>query len=243
VNRVSFNGGSNGVRAQPTSAELAAGRDRHIEATSAQRQHDQTARSNPQLRAAANHGNPPIAATPRAGNFSNPVPAQHAGGVARPNPEPRQGTPRPTQEATPNRDVNRDVAAPRERVNPQPREAAPQREAPAPRQAAPQREAPAPRPAAPQREAAPPREAPPPRQPPPAPVEQHRQPAQTQQVRPAAPAPQPQQARSAPQPQQMRPAPQPQQMRPAPQPQQVRPAPQPREAPRPPEHPQEHEHH
>ena len=128
VNRVSFNGGSNGVRAQPTSAELAAARDRHIAATPVQRQHEQTARSNPQLRAAANHGNPPIAATPRAGNFSNPVPAQHAG-------------------AMPNRDVNRDVAVPRG-VNPQPREAAPQRGA------------------APQREAAPPREAPPPRQPP-----------------------------------------------------------------------------
>jgi hypothetical protein len=194
VNRVSFNGGSNGVRAQPTSAELAAGRDRHIEATSAQRQHDLTARSNPQLRAAANHGNPPIAATPRAGNFSNPVPAQHAGSLARPNPEPRQNTPRPTQEATPNRDLNRDVTAPRERVNPQPREALPTRPAAPQREVAPQREAPSPRQAAPQREAAPPREAPPPRQPPPAPVEQHRQPAQTQPVRPAAPAPQPREA-------------------------------------------------
>jgi len=96
VNRVSFNGG-NGIRAQPTSAELAAGRDRHIEVTPAQRQHEQTARTNPQLRAGRHHGNPPIAATPRAGNFSNPVPAQRAGAgnTERPNPQPRSSTPRP----------------------------------------------------------------------------------------------------------------------------------------------------
>jgi len=92
--RVSFNGGNGGIRAQPTSAELAAAHDRHIEATPAQQQHEQTARSNPQLRAATNHGNPPIAATPRAGNFSNPVPAQHAGtmSVVHPNPQPRPST-------------------------------------------------------------------------------------------------------------------------------------------------------
>src|ERR1700727_330601 len=64
VTRVSFNGGSGGVRVQATSAELAAGRERHIEATPAQREHMQTARTNPELRASSNHGHPPIAATP-----------------------------------------------------------------------------------------------------------------------------------------------------------------------------------
>ncbi|HSZ09909.1 MAG TPA: YXWGXW repeat-containing protein [Steroidobacteraceae bacterium] len=115
--RVSFNGGNGGIRAQATPGELAAARDRHIEATPVQRQHEQTARSNPQLRAAANHGTPPIGATPRAGNFSNPVPAQHAGtmSVVRPNPQPRQSTPRQGSEAAPERAPvapNRAPAAP-----------------------------------------------------------------------------------------------------------------------------------
>lgn len=82
--RVSFNGGNGGVRAQPTAGEAAAARDRHIEATAAQREHLQKARGNPELRAASNHGRPPVAATPRAGNFSNPVPARNA-----PAPSPR----------------------------------------------------------------------------------------------------------------------------------------------------------
>src|SRR5258708_15053999 len=112
VNRVSFNGG-NGVRAQPTSGELAAARDRHIEVTSAQRRHEQTARANPELRAAANQGRPPIAATPRAGNFSNPVPARNA-------PQARLSTPHPTQQGTPNRGAtpNREAAPNRGGVTP-----------------------------------------------------------------------------------------------------------------------------
>src|ERR1700761_290177 len=81
VTRVSFNGGNGGVRAQASSAELAAARDRHIEATPAQREHDETARGKPELRAASNHGRPPIGATPRAGNFSNPTPARNTGTV------------------------------------------------------------------------------------------------------------------------------------------------------------------
>jgi hypothetical protein len=70
VNRVSYNGGSGGVRAQPTANELAAASAHHLPPTRAQQQQVQTARSNPALRASANHGNPPIAATARAGAFS-----------------------------------------------------------------------------------------------------------------------------------------------------------------------------
>ncbi len=70
VNRVSYNGGNGGVRAQPTSAEEAAIRERHITATTGQRQQEQTARSNPELRVSRNQGRPPIAATPRPGAFS-----------------------------------------------------------------------------------------------------------------------------------------------------------------------------
>ena len=70
INRVSYNGGSGGVQAQPTAEELAAVHARHLPLTAAQQQHVQLARSNPSLRASANHGNPPIAATAKAGVFS-----------------------------------------------------------------------------------------------------------------------------------------------------------------------------
>jgi hypothetical protein len=70
VNRVSYNGGSGGVQAQPTAVELAAAHAQHLAPTAAQQQHVQTARSNPALRASANHGNPPIAATAKPGVFS-----------------------------------------------------------------------------------------------------------------------------------------------------------------------------
>src|SRR5450631_2342191 len=70
VNRVSYNGGNGGVRAQPSPTQLSAARDRHIDVTPMQRQHEQAARSNPVLRASENKGQPPIAATPRPGAFS-----------------------------------------------------------------------------------------------------------------------------------------------------------------------------
>jgi hypothetical protein len=81
VNRVSFNGGTGGVRAQPTAEEQSAERERHIATVPAQHQHEAAARNNPTLRASANQGHPPIAATPRPGAFSGK-------GVV----EPRQGT-------------------------------------------------------------------------------------------------------------------------------------------------------
>ena len=67
VNRVSYNGGNGGVHARPTAADEAAARDRHVAVTPVQHQHEETARSNPQLRLAQNKGRPPIAATARAG--------------------------------------------------------------------------------------------------------------------------------------------------------------------------------
>jgi WXXGXW repeat (2 copies) len=69
VPRASFNGGNGGVNARPTSREEVAARERHIAPVAAQNQQEQTARSNNQLRASANHGNPPIAATTKAGAF------------------------------------------------------------------------------------------------------------------------------------------------------------------------------
>jgi WXXGXW repeat (2 copies) len=60
--RVSFNGGTGGVEARATPQQEAAARERHIAPVAAQTSHVQQARSNPELRASANHGNPPAAA-------------------------------------------------------------------------------------------------------------------------------------------------------------------------------------
>jgi hypothetical protein len=70
VTRVSYNGGSGGVQAQSTAAESAVAHAQHLSPTAAQKQHVQVAHSNPALRVSANHGNPPIAATPKPGVFS-----------------------------------------------------------------------------------------------------------------------------------------------------------------------------
>ena len=80
VNRVSYNGGNGGITARPTPAEEAAANERHIAPVAAQTQHVQAARSNPQLRASANQGKPPIAATARPGEFRDgAIPAREAG--------------------------------------------------------------------------------------------------------------------------------------------------------------------
>jgi hypothetical protein len=60
--RVSYNGGTGGVEARATAQQEAAGRERHIAPVAAQTTRAQEARSNPELRATANHGNPPAAA-------------------------------------------------------------------------------------------------------------------------------------------------------------------------------------
>jgi WXXGXW repeat (2 copies) len=84
VTHVSFNGGAGGVRAQATSAELAVAREPHVAAVAAQREHEQTARSNPALRASNNKGKPPIAATAKPGAFSGAgvVAAKKGGAVS-----------------------------------------------------------------------------------------------------------------------------------------------------------------
>src|SRR5579863_1123917 len=68
--RYSFNG-PNGVNERPTAQEEAFSHERHTPPVAAQTQHFQEARNNPQLRVSANHGNPPIAATPKPGAFSD----------------------------------------------------------------------------------------------------------------------------------------------------------------------------
>jgi hypothetical protein len=71
VARVSYNGGNGGIDARPTAQEEAAAHERHIPPVAAQTQHVSAARANPELRASANHGKPPIAATPKPGAFED----------------------------------------------------------------------------------------------------------------------------------------------------------------------------
>ena len=123
-NRVSFNGGHDGVQVRATSHEEAAGRERHIAPAAAQTQHVQSARANPELRASANHGKPPIAATAKPGAFKDSgavgareggtvhtAPAASANSNARPSgeaPQPITETNRPASEtARPAAETNR----------------------------------------------------------------------------------------------------------------------------------------
>ena len=116
INRVSYNGGSGGVEARATTAEMAAERDRHLPPLAAQTQHAEAARNNPQLRASANQGRPPIAATQRPNEFSGHavVAAKEAGathhapvrpgsiGAAAPTPSHAQDIPPARYDAPPN---------------------------------------------------------------------------------------------------------------------------------------------
>src|ERR1700731_4184969 len=78
---VSYNGGNGGVPARPTPQEESYAKERHIGPQPAQTQHVQAARSNPELRASANHGKPPVAATAKPADFkTGVVPARQAGG-------------------------------------------------------------------------------------------------------------------------------------------------------------------
>src|SRR5271165_6163304 len=62
---VSFNGGNGGINERATSQEEAAAHEKHISPVATQTQHAYSARTNPQQRVSANHGTPPVAATPR----------------------------------------------------------------------------------------------------------------------------------------------------------------------------------
>jgi hypothetical protein len=133
--RVSFNGGSGGVNARPTSQDQVAAREKHTPPVAAQTQHVQAARATPELRATANHGKPSIAATPRPGAIhdSAVVPAKQTGAtynppaanraVAQPKAEapaarPENGATRPTQQN--NRPETNSAPAARSTTQPEP---------------------------------------------------------------------------------------------------------------------------
>src|SRR6202521_1110540 len=101
VNRVSYNGGEGGISARPRPEEEAAARERHIPPVAAQTRSEEAARANPELRASANHGKPPIAATPKPGAFRDRavVPAKEAGAPYHPPANRGGAEPRGNQEA------------------------------------------------------------------------------------------------------------------------------------------------
>jgi hypothetical protein len=66
---VSYNGGTGGVVARPNAAEEAAMHEQHVQATSLQTQHEETARNDRTMLASYNHGRPAVAATARPGEF------------------------------------------------------------------------------------------------------------------------------------------------------------------------------
>lgn len=71
VVRVSYNGGRGGVNARPTPEDESIAHGNRVPPVAAQQQQVQEARGNPRLRAADNHGKPPIAATPRPAAFTD----------------------------------------------------------------------------------------------------------------------------------------------------------------------------
>ena len=78
---VSYNGGTGGVEARATAQQESYANEHHVGPVAAQTQHVEAARANPELRASANQGKPPIAATAKAGDFKTGVVAtKEAGG-------------------------------------------------------------------------------------------------------------------------------------------------------------------
>ena len=126
-NRVSYNGGRGGIDRRPSSEQLAAERERHVQRTSVQMQQEQAASRDRALRASENHGRPPVAATAKPGDFrTNVAPARESirpsatGGTnaTRPAPPNNRNESRPNN-VNPNRPENRNVTPPENRnVNP-----------------------------------------------------------------------------------------------------------------------------
>ncbi len=94
---VSYNGGQGGLEARESEQERSYASERHVGPVAAQTQHVQEARGNPELRASANHGRPPVAATARPGDFkTGAVASREAGGEYKAPPAGAAGRPNPS---------------------------------------------------------------------------------------------------------------------------------------------------
>ena len=84
---VSYNGGTGGIEVRPTPQQESYANQHHVGPVASQAQHVQEARKNPQLRASANQGKPPIAATVKPADFkTGAVSSKQAGGAYKPPP-------------------------------------------------------------------------------------------------------------------------------------------------------------
>jgi hypothetical protein len=114
-NRVSFNGGSGGIEVRATSQQEAAAHQRHVPPVGVQTEHAQSARANPALRAAANHGNPPAATRAVPIGFNDRQPATSERTTLPSKPPVSGGAPEPSAEAP---IAHSDSAQPRAVVHP-----------------------------------------------------------------------------------------------------------------------------
>lgn len=103
TSHVAYNGGTGGVSAKPTKEEEAAAHEEHIPPAKEQVEHEKAAAAEPSLRAKANHGRPPVAATSKPGVFKGPgvVRAERPRHEAPPKAEPRPAPPAPHPMAEP----------------------------------------------------------------------------------------------------------------------------------------------
>ena len=102
INHVSYNGGNGGIEARPSPQQESYSNEHHLGPVASQTEHIQEARNNPQLRASANQGKPPIAATAKPGDFKTGIVAsKQAGGEYKAPPGNAKGSrePRPADEA------------------------------------------------------------------------------------------------------------------------------------------------
>lgn len=83
ITRVSYNGGATGVRARPTAVEEQVRREKHIDATPNQVEHERTAMREPEQKASVNHGAPKVAATPKPAAFDAPQAVKASNPAAR----------------------------------------------------------------------------------------------------------------------------------------------------------------
>lgn len=107
---ISFNGGRGGIQTRPTERQIAYERERHVAPTSQQARHREIARSDPDLRASANHARPPVAATERPGDFRGRGVAPAQGAISHEAVPPRRepdaaprAVPQPERRAEPQR--------------------------------------------------------------------------------------------------------------------------------------------
>ncbi len=187
ASHASFNG-PGGVSAQPTAKEMAAQSQRHVPPTAAQTQNEHAAAAEPTLRASANHGAPPVAATSHPGQFKGADVVKARAG-SNPN-QPRTPAGARPEAAGARPEATTAHAAPAEASAAKPAHASP---APAARHAPAPTEAASPASASGDRRPAPPREA----APAPAPAEHAERRAETAQPAPTAHA-RPAPARPAP---------------------------------------------